>query len=235
MKGASSTFRIDRLELAFVPKPWAFAVERRIEINTYFEALRREKPEVWNGQVLLMHHQTLESGVLRGQYLQTDYASFAAWRAWGWPPAGVHDCFSATAILTADDAFLLGVMGPHTFNAGKVYFPSGTPDPSDIVGNKVDLELSVARELKEETGLDIAEFTGEPGWAAVVEDPIIAQIKVLRSKEPAVALRDRILKHLAREMNPELSDIRIVRNLADIEPAMPTYVTTFLASRFTGG
>lgn len=235
MKDAPSTFQIDRLELAFVSKPWAFAVERRAEINTCFEALRREKPALWNGQVLLMHQQVLADGVLQGQYLQTDYASYAAWRAWGRPPAGVHDCFSAAAILTADNAFLLGVMGPHTFNAGKVYFPCGTPDPTDIIGNKVDLELNVARELKEETGLDVAEFTEEPGWTAVIEGPIIAQIKVLRSKEPAVALRSRILEHLARERHPELADIRIVRNPADIDPAMPIFVTTFLMSRFAGG
>lgn len=234
MRDAPATFRIDRLELAFSPKPWAFALERRAEINTYFEALRREKPALWNGQVLLMHHQTLEDGVLRGEYLKTDFASFVAWRAWGRPPAGVHECFSAAAILTADNAFLLGIMGSHTINAGKIYFPCGTPDPNDIIEDKVDLQSSVARELKEETGLDVAEFTAEPGWTAVNEGAMIAQIKVLHSKEPAIALRSRILKHLAHEQHPELADIRIVRKLADIDPAMPTYVTTFLCSRFAG-
>jgi 8-oxo-dGTP pyrophosphatase MutT (NUDIX family) len=235
MKDLPSAFPIDRLELAFVPKPWSFAVERRAEINTYFEALRREKPALWNGQVLLMHRQDFENGTLRGEYLQTDYASFAAWRAWGRPPAGVHECFSAAATLSADNAFLLGVMGPHTFNAGKIYFPCGTPDPNDIIGDKVDLESSVARELKEETGLDVAEFSAEPGWTAIIEGALIAQIKVLRSKEPAIALRSRILEHLTRERHPELADIHIVRELADIDPAMPTYVTTFLGSRFAGG
>jgi 8-oxo-dGTP pyrophosphatase MutT (NUDIX family) len=232
MKGTPAVFRINRMELAFVPKPWVFAVERRAEIDNYFDTLRRDKPAVWNGQVLLMHNQSLKNGVLRGQYLQTDYASFAAWCAWGRPPAGVHDCFGAAAILTADDAFLLGVMGPHTFNAGKIYFLCGTPDPSDIIGNKVDLELSVAREVKEETGLDVAEFAEELGWTAIVEGPLIALIKVMRSTEPAVALRSRILENLSRQQNPELTDIRIVRNSAEIDPAMPTYVTTFLASRF---
>ena len=31
-----SVFHVDRLELAFTPKPWAFAVERRAEIDAYF-------------------------------------------------------------------------------------------------------------------------------------------------------------------------------------------------------
>src|SRR5262249_50546135 len=143
----------------------------------------------------------------------------------------VRDCFSAAAILTADGAFLLGVMGSHTFNAGKIYFPCGTPDPKDIVGDKVDLELSVERELHEETVLKAAEFASEPGWTMVTDGPLIAQIKVLRSKETSAVLRERILMHLAAEDHPELVDIRVIRKREEIDPAMPRFVATFLASR----
>ena len=80
-------FDIDRLELAFTPKPWPFAVERRAEIDAYFAKLQREKPALWNGRVLLLHHQVVRDGVFRGDYLETDYASFSAWRALG-PSAG---------------------------------------------------------------------------------------------------------------------------------------------------
>lgn len=232
MKVSPSIFRIDRLDLSFEPKAWAFADEHRVKIDDYFDALRHEKPALWNGRVLLMHHQVIERGVLHGRFLETDYASFAAWRHWGWPAAGVRDCFSAAAILTRDGAFLLAVMAPHTFNAGRIYFPCGTPDPNDIVNAKVDLDLSVRRELKEETGLSIVEFEIEPGWTMVVDGPMIAQIKLLRSGEAACDLRERILAHLAREQCPELSDIRIVKGLDDLDSAMPGYVSAFLASRF---
>ena len=171
-------------------KDLGFAAERRAEIDAYFEAMKRDKPAVWNGRVLLLHRQVVEQGALRGQYLETDYASFAAWRDWGRPAAGVRDCFSAAALLSGDGAFLLTVMGPHTFNAGKIYFPCGTPDPNDIVADKVDLDLSVRRELKEETGLDITEFDAEAGWDMVVDGPLIALIKVLRSTEKAIDLRE---------------------------------------------
>jgi 8-oxo-dGTP pyrophosphatase MutT (NUDIX family) len=217
-----------------VPKPWAFAIERRAEIDAFFAEIQREKPAVWNGRVLLMHRHAVSGGVLRGEYLETDYAGFAAWRSWGSPPAAVHDCFSAAAIQSADGAFLLGLMAPHTFNAGQIYFPCGTPDPSDIVDGRVDLDYSVRRELKEETGLDAAEFTTEPGWTAVADGGLIAMIKILRSAESAEALRARILARLARERQPELSDIRIVRGPADFVPAMPNFVTACLAQHFAG-
>ncbi len=39
MNGAVSVVHIDRLALAFAPKPWAFAAERRAEIDEYFAEL----------------------------------------------------------------------------------------------------------------------------------------------------------------------------------------------------
>jgi 8-oxo-dGTP pyrophosphatase MutT (NUDIX family) len=231
MRETPSISHIDRLDLSFAPKPWDFAVECRDEIDAFFAALRRDKPSIWNGRVLLLHQHAMKDGVLHGEYLETDYASFAAWRQWDRPAAKVHDCYSAAAILAVDGAFLLGVMGPHTFNGGKIYFPCGTPDPKDIVGDKVDLELSVRRELYEETGLSVAEFASEPGWTMITDGPLIAQIKVLRSGEDSVALRKRVLLHLASEQQPELADVRIIRNHKDLDPAMPRFVTAFLESR----
>jgi hypothetical protein len=225
-------FPVERLELSVAPKAWAFADGRRAEIDAYFAALQREKPDIWNGRVLLMHRHALTDGVFRGGYLETDYASFCAWRHWGHPLAGVLDCFGAAAIISADGAVLLGVMGSHTFNAGRVYFPCGTPDRDDIVDGKVDLDLSMRRELAEETGLEVREFDAEPGWIAVADGAEIVMVKRLRSRLAADALRARILGHLAREQQAELSDICIVRGAADFTAAMPRFVTAFLAWQF---
>ncbi len=232
MSEAVPVVHVDRLQLAFEPKPWAFAHERRAEIDGYFQSLQRAKPAVWNGRVLLLHEHALADGVFRGAYLETDYASFAAWRHWGRPAAAVCDCFGAAAIAAADGAFLLGVMGQQTANAGRIYFPCGTPDPGDIVDGQIDLDFSVRRELKEETGLDVAEFNPEPGWTTVFDLPLIAHIKVLRSRDSAEALRARVRGHLARERQPELAGLRIARGPADLDPAMPRFVTAFLQSRW---
>jgi 8-oxo-dGTP pyrophosphatase MutT (NUDIX family) len=123
-------------------------------------------------------------------------------------------------------------MGAHTANAGAIYFPCGTPDPSDIVADKVDLASSVARELKEETGLDIAEFDAGPGWTTVGDRQLIVQVKTLRSGLSAQELRTRMLAHLASEKQPELSDIVIVRSQRDYRPAMPPFVTAWLDELF---
>jgi 8-oxo-dGTP pyrophosphatase MutT (NUDIX family) len=232
MSKAPSVLHVDRLELSFVPKPWVFVIERRAEIDAFFAEQQRHKPALWNGRVLLLHEQALAGGVFRGAFLETDYASFSAWCHWGRPEAGASDCFGSAAIVAADGAFLLGVMGAHTANAGRIYFPCGTPDPGDIVDGKVDLDLSVRRELQEEIGLDVAEFSAEPGWTTIVDGGLTAHIKVLRAIQDADTLRKRILAHLASERQPELADIRIVRSAGDFDAAMPRYVTAFLAQRF---
>ena len=225
-------FGVERLDLRFTPKRWDFAEDRRSEIDAFFDAARRDNPALWNGRVLLMHHQRVTEGVFSGDYLETDYASFAAWKAWGQPKAGIHDCFGAAAVIAADNAVLLGVMGAHTFNAGQVYFPCGTPDPDDIVDGRVDLAASVVRELKEETGCAAADFAAAPGWTTIVDGGLIAQVRTLRSAETAEVLRERIREHLARERMPELADILIVRGLHDISAAMPRFVVAFLAHHF---
>src|SRR5687768_7384374 len=130
---------LSRLDLSFAPKPWAFADERRAEIDAYFAAMQRANPRLWNGRVLVMHEHAITGDVLRGAYLETDYASFLAWRNWNFPDRDMNNCFALGALQSSDGAFLLGVMAPHTANAGKIYFPGGTPEPVDVINGKVDL------------------------------------------------------------------------------------------------
>jgi 8-oxo-dGTP pyrophosphatase MutT (NUDIX family) len=227
-----STVPVQRLDLRFAPARWAFSENRRAEIAAHFAELQRERPMLWNGRVLLLHRWSLADGVFRGAYLETDFASFIAWRDWDFPDPSVRNSFSMAALQAADGAFLLGVMGAHTANAGKVYFPCGTPDPGDIAGGTVDLDGSVRRELAEETGLNAAALETEPGWTTVFAGPRIAQIKLLRSTETATALRARIMDHLMQEQQPELADIRIVCGPADLDPMMPAFVVAFLRHRW---
>jgi len=226
---------LERLDVAYVPQRWHFADQRRREIDAHFAELQRENPALWNGRVLLLRDFTIVDRAFRGDCFDADYASFISWQDWGFPDTNVRDCFAMAAIQSADGAFLLGVMGAHTFNAGQIYFPCGTPDPSDIVADRLDFEGSARRELAEETGLDIAEFAVEPGWYAVFSGNLIAQMKLLRARQAATELRARILDYLASERKPELADIRIVRSPADFDPMMPSFTTAFLHHMWSCG
>ena len=221
---------LTRLDLRYQPGDWPFAVERRAEIDAHFVKLRSDKPELWNGRVLMMRRGDIADGVLTGAYLETDFASFIAWRDWGFPDTTMVNCFAMAALRAADGAFLLGQMGPHTATAGQIYFAAGTPDPADIVGDTVDLERGVMRELTEETGLTLADVTPQPGWTATPFGQRMALMKIVQAREDAVALRERIRDVLARQQAPELSDMHIVRSIDDLDPRMPPYVRAYLSA-----
>lgn len=223
-----SIHRVERLHLRFAPRPWAFAQERREEIEAYFSKLQQDKP-LWNGRVLLMFEHALSDGALRGSYLETDFASFVAWRDWGFPDKNMRNCFAPAALQAADGAFILGVMGEHTANAGQIYFPCGTPDPDDVKGDQVDLDGSARRELLEETGISADELDIAPGWHAVVAPPRIAIIKVMQSTGDGDSLLRRIRSYIALERKTELADAYIVRGPNDLNGRMPDFTRCFLA------
>jgi 8-oxo-dGTP pyrophosphatase MutT (NUDIX family) len=224
----SEIFDLERLELAYTPQPWRFADERRAEIDRHFATLRQATPALWNGRMLLLREHAIGGKVFRGSFLETDFASFVAWRDWGFPDAGVLNCFAMGALRAGDGAYLLGVMGRQTVNAGKIYFPAGVPDRDDIVGDRVDLARNVRREMAEETGLGPDDYQAEDRWVCVRTGLRLAMMKPLYVPETAERLRGRILAHLAREPEPELADIRIVRNAADLDERMPPFVIAFL-------
>src|SRR6202166_489701 len=143
--------RVTTLDLGFQPRPWPFADERRAEIAAHFAIKQREKP-FWNGRVLLARDPVFTAERFSASFFEVDFASFLAWRDWGFPDAGVFNGFGMGALRACDGAFVLGEMGQHTANAGRIYFPAGTPDPDDIRGDAVDIAGSVAREVALEIG-----------------------------------------------------------------------------------
>src|SRR5262249_54651357 len=161
-----SVIPLDDVAFAFAPRDWPFALERRADIAAHFAAKQAQTPSLWNGRILLANEWSVANRAMRATYFAADFADFLAWRDWDFPDRSVTNCFGMGAIRSADGAFVLGVMGPQTANAGKIYFPAGTPEPLDVVGGSVDLVSNVAREVAEETGLTDADFNAEPGWTA---------------------------------------------------------------------
>lgn len=224
--------RVGALDLVVEPWVWPFAEQRRAEIAAHFALKQREKPAIWNGRVLLGRNPVFSGERLSAGYFETDFASFLAWRDWGFPDASVFNGFGMGALRCADGAFVLGEMGQHTSNAGRIYFPSGTPDLDDISNGAVDIAGSVARELEEETGLAPADYASEAHWHCVYTGPALAMIRLLHVDMPSESLRARIESNLALQRQPELSAIHLVRNASDLRPSMPRFVTAFIETQF---
>ena len=221
--------RVRTLDLGFEPGRWPFANEKCADIEAHFAVKKREKP-IWNGRILLGRDPAFTAERFSARYFDADFASFLAWRDWGFPDRSVFNGFGMGALRCSDGAFVLGEMAGHTANAGRVYFPSGTPDPDDLKGDAVDIAGSVAREVEEETGLRPEEYRASAHWDCVVSGAVIAMIRILEVDVTGESLRARIEANLSRQSQPELSRIHLVRERRDLTTAMPRFVTAFIES-----
>jgi 8-oxo-dGTP pyrophosphatase MutT (NUDIX family) len=226
--------RVTALDLKVRTFAWPFAAGRREEIDAHFAEKQREKPEIWNGRVLLGRNTVRSGERLAADFFETDFASFLAWRDWGFPDASVFNGFGMGALRSSDGAFLLGEMAGHTTNAGRIYFPAGTPDPDDVRDGMLDIAGSIMREIAEETGLGAADYTMDTHWSCVFAGPSIAMIRILRVDMPGEALRARVEAHLAGETKPELCAVHLARARSDLVPVMPRFVSAFLEAQFSG-
>ena len=117
--------------------------------------------------------------MLELDFFEVRFSQFLRWRDVGFPDRSVYNCFAMPALRSGDGAFLLGEMGPSHSCAGQLYFPAGTPDRADVVGDRVDLDGSVLRELFEETGIHVTSGMFTPGWHVVFDSQRIACMKVI--------------------------------------------------------
>ncbi len=236
--GPQLVVAVDAVDCLYEPRPWTFAIARADAVAAHWAEALRRKPRMFDGRVLLMHRGAVETDpdgrrVFRGAYLETAFSAFLYWRDLGLPPAGVRNGFGMACLSTSDGAFVLGEMGAHTANAGAVYFASGTPDPSDVRDGRVDIEGSIRRELGEETGLDPAALTFDAGLTLVMDESRVGFMKRVRSPETAAALVARIDAFLARDPEPELARMHVVRSAEDVGPAVQVSAAAYLRATLT--
>jgi 8-oxo-dGTP pyrophosphatase MutT (NUDIX family) len=224
---------IASVDLRLEQRPWPFAIDRAQEIDAHWAELLKSNPHHYNGRVLLMHRLAVATTAagrrLEGSCFIAEYKAFLAWRDFDFPDRTISNVFAMAALRSADGAFLLAEMGRATANAGQIYFPAGTPDPGDLVGEAVDLKGNVLRELEEETGIGADEIALDAGWIVVFQGPRIACMKTVRAALPAAELVTRGAAFIAREKQPELAGLKTVFGFQDLdEERMPDFILTYL-------
>lgn len=214
---------ISRLELSLRQQTWPFAEQNHAEIKQHWTGLTKANPDIWNGSVLMAHDVSLTGGVFSASFLKTDYASFIAWRDWGWPDTGIYNCFGSAVVQSSDGALIYGQMRHNTLNAGLCYPPGGSLDLSDLrTDGSIDMEGSITRELAEETGLDAGKAESGDLWA-VFDEQRISIARLLVFNDTAEEIVDTIAAHIAADRNPELSAAVVLRASRDLTQPMPGY------------
>ncbi|MBF9194620.1 NUDIX hydrolase [Microvirga terrestris] len=221
--------RVSRVEACCRPYDWAWPKQNRGFIEENWKRRTAGKPQMFNGRVLLLQDVVFEQDLCRNTYFEVDYADFVAWIDKGYPNPVIANGFAMGALRGSDGAYICAVMGSGTTNAGRVYFAAGTPDPSDVrPDGTVDLAASLTRELEEETGLQEGDYHVDDEWIIVQRWPTIALLRMVTLPVTAEEGAARIRANIARQHEPELQDVRIIRSADDIDPErMPLFLQSF--------
>lgn len=218
---------------------WPFPREEAARIDRHWSALRAEKPALFDGRVLLSHRLSVEqdgqNDALVGGSFEVGYKSFLSWRDFGFPGVPVANVFAMPALRAADGAFMVGRMSRGTANAGRLYFPAGTPEPGDAgPDGRVDFEANILRELEEETGFAPDDVELDPTWTIVFAGPLVACMKIARSPLSAAELQRRAAAFIETQAHPELDFLLPVRSQADLDTdSMPPFMLRYLSSTLT--
>lgn len=223
--------RLESLEARLVPYDWAWARDNSDAIAAHWAERQAAKPALFDGPVLLGCACTVTAGACTIDLFEAAFSEFLAFRDGGSPDPSVTNAFAAIVPWSRDGAAVLGVMGRDSANAGQIYFPCGTPDPSDVrAGRHVDLAGSATREFLEETGLRVPS-DAPANWVLVSGERQHAFLHPVHFPEEASALIARMEAHRAAEAEPELAGFVAVRSRADLDAdRMPGFVRAYLAA-----
>lgn len=208
-----------------------FETENEAAIKTNWQSEHAANPALFNGTMVLLSKLGLDGGVLTGACHRVNYATMLYWRKNKGDPRIEHS-FAHPALVSSDNALVAIRMGPHTANAGRVYFAAGSFEPSDFVGGKVDLHGNMAREVLEETGLDISEARRDPihHIASIDQSTVIFRRYYL--DEDAETIARRIEAFVAVEPDPEIEGPVIIRGANERPPGMLDHMKAIVGWHF---
>lgn len=218
-----------RLGVDVAEHPWAAAEASAIEAHWAREQV--ERPWLFNGTILLHRGLQLEGGTISGISHRTPFAALLHWIELQ-PGADVWHLFGSAVIPSSDGAMLLIRMAAKTANAGKVYAPSGSLDESDIKGGRVDVDGSMLRETREETGLDLSGAAAENRLLCWRSGGRVAVFRRFRLADPAAVLVERMRAHIRTDPEEEIEDVVIVRAAQDAGPTVPPHMQAMIDFHF---
>ena len=225
---------VAQVDVSLDPGPHPFETANAAGIDANWRAEHAANPALFDGKVALLARLAYRDGRLEGACHAIRFATFLYWRKTRpWP--GAEHSFAHAIPVTSDGALVAIRMGPGTANAGKVYFAAGSFDPGDFPGGKVDIDLNMAREVSEETGLDISGLPRDPHYHALSGASGTVIVRRYFLPQPADAVTESIRAFVASDPEPEIEEPVIIRSADDLPDGIMPYMATLIAWHFAGG
>lgn len=225
-----SVTRVRGCRLRSDERRWDWPDRHRSAIDAHWEEVRRDNPGYFDGEVFALGPWRIGDGVLEGELLPARFRQYVYWRDQGHPTdACVSDAFGSALIVSAEGHVILGRQRAGNLNGGLAYLPGGFIDRNDIGADGwVAIDVSVAREVAEETGLGSAELDREAEYFVVEAGALVSIVCPFRSRLPAVELARRIGAHAALEPEGELTEAVVISGADYQRGDIPEYTRVLL-------
>lgn len=211
-----------------------FEVANQLAIKENWLAETAQQPALFDGTVVLLSELAYAGNRLSGRCHAIRYSTFMYWRGLK-PVASAEHAFAHAMLISSDNALVAIRMGAHTANAGKVYFAAGSFEPEDFVDGLVDLDGNMAREVREETGLDLSGADRDERCYALSIESGTVIVRRYRALETADELAAKIRDFVARDSDPEIEGPVVIRGMHDLPEGLMPHMRSLVEWHFSQG
>jgi len=208
-------FEIEEIDVRLDPGPHPFLVGADEAVGAQWLEEKAAKPALFDGEVVLLSELQFSQGRLSGLCHTVRYSQFLYWRSRR-PVDSAEHAYAHPILVAADNALVAIRMAAHTFNAGQVYFASGSFEPVDFPGGRVDVDLNMRREALEEIGIDLNDCVAEPRLFGLSRKEGTVVFRRYFSSLTADRLVEAIHHHSENGGDDEIEGALILRSPADL-------------------
>ena len=223
---ANTVYQIDRVDVRVLPGPLSYTEDNKPAIAANWEKAVAANSTLFDGEIYLAPEAHLDGHLFQASFRRTSFATLMYWRDDRVSEKPWH-VFGVGIMVSAEGDLIAARMSAHNAVAGRVYFPAGSIDDHDIVGDRADYDANMAREVFEETGMDLRAAKAEATTHLVTADGSIALFRRYHFDVSTAELLKRIEDNIAKQAEPELSEIIPVTRAGAMGEATPSYVRAF--------
>jgi 8-oxo-dGTP pyrophosphatase MutT (NUDIX family) len=226
-----TVFPVAGVDVRLDPAPHPFELANEAAIARNWQAETARNPALFNGTVVLLSELSYSDRRLIGRCHAVGFATFLYWRR-NRNTAPAEHSFAHAVLVSRDRALIAVRMGMHTANAGRVYFAAGSFEPADFRDGLVDLDYNMEREVREETGLDIARAKRDPAYHAYSSEQGTVIFRGYHLDDDAETIAARIRDFVAADPEPEIDGPVIIRSSSARPPGLMPHMPPLIDWHF---
>ena len=213
--------------------PHPFETDNGVEIDANWAREKAANPALFDGAMVLLSRLTYDRRRLEGVCHLIRYATFLHWRRHR--PAVAGHTFAHAMLVTTDNALIAVRMGRHTANPGNVYFAAGSFEPMDFTDGFADVDFNMIREVREETGLNLAPLPRDPICHVLATEAGTVIFRRFYLPFDSTEAARRIEEHVAGDPDPEVVGPVIIRDPADLPDGILPHMLPLIEWHFAHG